>query len=371
VRARRSHGLRRSLVRRAPLPDELLDVAVPGGHLRRAEPADETDPARLRRRDPAVPPPGAGCRARGHGRSHVGRAGRVRHRSVGAVRADGHGDRSAQHARDVGRVAAHDPEDLGGRPLLGGRAVLEGAAARRAAEALSEAAPADLGRGTAAGDLRAGRRDWHRRDGAERGSALVPGAPHQAVQGAGTAGEARRQVCQRPVAQLDDGAVRLGQPRRARAGGEIAPDLLRPGPPVPEGPDPPLRAARRLVGRRARASEGELLALPQDRRSRRRARGGSVGRIRPDRVGAVESDRRRHPGGARRARGGRSRELPARDRDPRGSRRRRAAVLDGDRDRAARSSDDVDRDVRQARHPRAQEEVGGRSGPGQTRPAAR
>ena len=72
----------------------------------------------------------------------------------------GHGDRSAQHARDVGRIAPHDPADLGGRPVLRGGAVLEGAAARRAAEALPEAAPADLGRRAAAGHVRAGRRAW-------------------------------------------------------------------------------------------------------------------------------------------------------------------------------------------------------------------
>ena len=45
-------------------------------------------------------------------------------------------------------------------------------------------------------------------------------------------------------------------------------------------------------------------------------------------------------------------------RDPRGSRRRRAAVPDGDRDGAPREGDDVDRALRQARHPRAEEEDG-------------
>ncbi len=104
---------------------------------------------------------------------------------------------------------------------------------------------------------------------------------------------------------------------------------------------------------------------------RGRARSGSLGRIRPDRVGPVESDRRRHPGRARRARGRRPGELPARDRDPRGGRGRRAAVPDGDRDRAARPGDDVDRDVRQARDPRAEEEVGGRSGSRLTSSSAR
>ena len=43
-----------------------------------------------------------------------------------------------------------------------------------------EAAPAHLGRGAAAGHVRAGRRDGHRRDGAQRRLALVPGAAHQA-----------------------------------------------------------------------------------------------------------------------------------------------------------------------------------------------
>ena len=38
---------------------------------------------------------------------------------------------------------------------------------------------------------------------------------------------------------------------RARAGGEVAAHVLRAGPPVPQGPDASLRAARRVVGRRA------------------------------------------------------------------------------------------------------------------------
>ena len=57
----------------------------------------------------------------------------------------GHGHRPAQHARDVGRVAADDPQDLGGRPVLLGGPVLERPAARRAAQALPEAAPARSG----------------------------------------------------------------------------------------------------------------------------------------------------------------------------------------------------------------------------------
>ena len=45
----------------------------------------------------------------------------------------------------------------------------------------------------------------------------------------------------------------------------------------------PLRAARRFVGRRARASEGELRALSQDRRATRRARPRSISPAAPDR----------------------------------------------------------------------------------------
>src|SRR5262245_5228268 len=71
VRARRSDGLRHRLVRGASLPHELLDVAVPGGDLRRAEPADQADPPGIRRRDPALSPPRARRRARRHGRPHV------------------------------------------------------------------------------------------------------------------------------------------------------------------------------------------------------------------------------------------------------------------------------------------------------------
>src|SRR5438445_2565565 len=52
VHPRRRGGLRCRVVRRAPLPPELLDVAVPGGHVRRAQPADEAHPARVRRRHP-------------------------------------------------------------------------------------------------------------------------------------------------------------------------------------------------------------------------------------------------------------------------------------------------------------------------------
>ncbi len=91
---------------------------------------DQADPAGLRRGDPALPSPGAGGRARGDGRPSVRRPGGVRHRPFGGLRADGHGDRSAQHARDVGRVPRDDSADLGRRAVLLGRSVLEGAAAR-------------------------------------------------------------------------------------------------------------------------------------------------------------------------------------------------------------------------------------------------
>jgi alkanesulfonate monooxygenase SsuD/methylene tetrahydromethanopterin reductase-like flavin-dependent oxidoreductase (luciferase family) len=45
--------------------------------------------------------------------------------TLSALRADRDGDRSAQHSRHVGRIAAHDPPDLGGRPVLCGWAVLD------------------------------------------------------------------------------------------------------------------------------------------------------------------------------------------------------------------------------------------------------
>src|SRR5438128_3771637 len=176
--------------------------------------------------------------------------------------------------------------------------------------------------------------------------------------------QAGREVRQRPVAQLDHGSLRLGQQGRSRAGRSVAQDVLRSRSPVSQGPDPSLRAARRLVGRRARASPGELRALSEGRGDGGRARSRSLRRFRADRVRPVESDRRRHAGRARRARGRRSGQLSARHRDPRGGGRRRAAVPDGDGNRAARQGDDVDRDVRQARHPRAEEEGGGRSGSG-------
>ena len=73
------------------------------------------------------------------------------------------------------------------------------------------------------------------------------------------------------------GAVRRRQLGRARAGGEVAAHVLRPRSPLPEGPDPPLRAARRVMGRRAGSPAGELRALPQDR-GRPRARPRSTSR---------------------------------------------------------------------------------------------
>ena len=85
--------------------------------------------------------------------------------------------------------------------------------------------------------------------------------------------------------QLDDGPLRRGRQGGARAVREVAADLLRAGSPVPEGPDASLRAARRVVGRRARPSAGELRALPQDgRRPRARPRWispAAPGRSRP------------------------------------------------------------------------------------------
>jgi hypothetical protein len=191
MRARGQDGLRRRLVRRAPLSHELLDVPVPGGDLRRAEPADQAHPPRIRRGDSPLPPSRARGRARGDGRSPVGRTGRVRHRAVGGVRADRHGHRPAPDARDVGRVARDDPEDLGGRRLLVGGPVLERAAARRAPEALSEAAPADVGGGAPARDVSARGGEGHRRDGAERGRAgpLATRAPHPALSPAGRGGD--------------------------------------------------------------------------------------------------------------------------------------------------------------------------------------
>lgn len=136
MRARGQDGLRRRLVRRAPLSHQLLDVPVPGGDLRRAEPADQAHPPRIRRGDSPLPPSRPRGRARGDGRSPVRGTGRVRHRAVGRVRADRHGHRPAPDAGDVGRVAGDDPEDLGGRRLLVGGPVLERPAARRAPEAI-------------------------------------------------------------------------------------------------------------------------------------------------------------------------------------------------------------------------------------------
>src|SRR5256712_10930362 len=361
VRAGRSDGLRRHVVRRAPLSHQLLDVVVSRGHLRSAEPADQAHSSGIRRRDPALPSPRAGRRARGDGRPHVGGARRVRDRALGAVRADGDGNRSAQLARHVGRVAPDDSADLGGWSVFVGGPVLERAATRRAPQALSEAPPAHLGGRAAAGDVRAGRRNRHRRDGAQRGGAVLSGAAHQAVQGARAPREARRQVHQRPVAQLHHGPLRLGQQRRPRAGGELAANVLRAGSSLSQGSDASLRAARRLLGRRAGAPEGELRPLSQDRgrsrlaRGRRRASGRSLRRVRPDRRRPLEPDRRRHAGRPRGPRGGRSGQLSQGHRDPRGRRRRRAAIPDGDRDGPPRQGDDLDRALRQARHPRAEE----------------
>ena len=107
------------------------------------------------------------------------------------------------------------------------------------------------------------------------------------------------------------GLLRPGQPGGARAGRQLAAHVLRPGSPLPQGPDAPLRAARRVVGRRARSPEGQLRALHQGRGRGGRARGRPVGRVGTDRLRPVESDRRRHPRRARRPRRRRPRELSA------------------------------------------------------------
>ncbi len=164
------------------------------------------------------------------------------------------------------------PQGLGGRPVLLGGPVLERPAARRAPQALPEAAPRHLGGGAAARDLPAGRRAGHRRDGAQRRLAVLPRPAHRAVQGARPPRQAGREVHQRPVAELHHGAVRAGQQGSARAGRQIAADLLRARSAVPQGPDAPLRAARGIVGRRAGSPARELRPLYQDGRDGGRAR---------------------------------------------------------------------------------------------------
>ena len=136
-------------------------------------------------------------------------------------------------------------------------------------------------------------------------------------------------------------------------------NVLRAGSSVSQGSDASLRAARRLVGRRAGASEGELLPLPQDG-GRRRGRAGSrpLRRIRADRVRAVEPDRRRHARRARRA-GGRRPESCLQGiaiHEEAGVDELQFLMATGDG--APRQGDDVDRALRQARHPGAEEEEG-------------
>src|SRR5439155_26879940 len=99
--------------------------------------------------------------------------------------------------RDVGRIAADDPEDLGRRPVLGGGPLLEDSAARGASQALPETAPADLGGRAAADHISARRRAGHWGDGAERRVAVLPRPARQAVQGAVPPREAGGEVRQR------------------------------------------------------------------------------------------------------------------------------------------------------------------------------
>ena len=128
---------------------------------------------------PAVQPPDPRRRARRRARHPVGRPPRVRHRPVGHVdRARRLPRRPRRHQEDVGRVRAHHPADVDeGALRLRGRVLLD-AHPRRAAQAVPEAAPADVGRGVVARHRVRRRRPRHGR----------PRRELHDVQGAGAAG---------------------------------------------------------------------------------------------------------------------------------------------------------------------------------------
>ena len=197
MRPCRQGRLRQPLVRRAPLPNGILGLAVSGSPARRAQPDDPADPDRLRRLHPAVPSSGPRRRARRHAGPAHRRSARVRHGSVQRLRADRSGHRSSEHARDVGRVDHDDPANLAiGGVLLGGN-LLEGAEAPRAAEAASETAPAHVSRVHADRELRRGGGQGHRRPVVGHLRHEYPRRARQALSSESQAGDARRRGRQR------------------------------------------------------------------------------------------------------------------------------------------------------------------------------
>src|SRR3990172_10881697 len=146
--ARRPHGLRLLLDRRAPLPRGVLALLEPRGALRRGGGAYLADPNRLRRapRAAALQPPGALGGVRGRARPDLRRARRVRHGAVEhAPRDGGVRDPPERDALDVGGGGAPRRAllDRGGERVRG--PLLEAPAAARAAEAPPAAPPAGLG----------------------------------------------------------------------------------------------------------------------------------------------------------------------------------------------------------------------------------
>ena len=174
------------MAHRAPLPHRVLAhlgqrsarAAHPGPH--------REDPRGLghHQRDAAGEPPGARRRAGRDARSPEQRSLRVRYRSrfvdhrAGRLRHH----RPRAHQRDVRRGDRRVQEDVARPDLLVRRALLLDARAQRAAEAVREAAPADVGRGRQPGHVREGRAARSRRAVLHRWFAREDGAADRALQ---------------------------------------------------------------------------------------------------------------------------------------------------------------------------------------------
>ena len=232
----------------------------------------------------------------------------------------GHGHRSAPHARDVGRVAAHDPQDLGGRRRSRGRA--SSGTSRRATcgpKPYQKPHPAIWVAALQPATYQLA---------AEKGigvMALSVASPSflartSAVQGARPPRQAGRQVRQRPVAELHHGpcADRTTRRRASWPRNRCAPSS-----------GPIARTSRtRRTSTSSSSSRGAACPSICRRTSRAtsRRKAARTGAPEVDLSGGsgqiasapVEPDRRRYPGRSRRPRGRRSRELPQEHRHSRG-----------------------------------------------------
>ena len=180
MRGGRPAQLEVRLVHRAPLPRGVLAHLRQRGADAVGARAHRPDPRRQRhhQRDAAGQPPGSRRRAGRDDGSRVGRSLRVRHRPRLVHHGDGRlrDHRPRDHAGDVRRGDRRVQAHVGRRQVLVRRQVLLHAVAQRVAEALREAASADVGRGRQPRDVREGRARGfgravlHRRFAAEDGA---------------------------------------------------------------------------------------------------------------------------------------------------------------------------------------------------------